>query len=556
VVLAPFVLGANLLTNGSFDEPAVATACQDDYRPVAGWNNLAKRNGTFYIPTCPRDGDGAHATIDGWGGTGTSIHQTVTNLTAGTDYTLQGVWWVGCMDPEGTATATAELRDGPDATASPVLASAELSVPGPGDSGAWVPFSVSATPDQTAMTVVLRLSNQSGSGWALHVDDCILSGAACNDPVIADEITPTYGARGSTVTVTVWGSNFVEDGTAMRLTKLDQDDIVPTTVDVAPNGTSVTATLDLAGAAPGRWTVTVSPTDGECPEVALPNAFNVVMPAFTNGSFELPDPGNTGCSVAASNDAPSAWLLREIQGYGAGRALYRDEIDTAPPMCPPPDGDHYASSWSDNGHGAKAWIYQTCLVTPETEYTIRASFAGTGANTVTLELLDGDEDAPPLDSVNAGAGFGPYDWNEVEARGTPTSDLLTVQWSIQLDGSDVHASHADDFVLSSSGEEGVGITVGDANCDGRINVADGVCILTYLFLPPGPVCKTPCCEASEDTNNDGRINVADAVSVLGYLFLSQTMVGPDGVAITGGTGGCTIYAREDVTFPCDTPCTP
>ncbi len=56
---------------------------------------------------------------------------------------------------------------------------------------------------------------------------------------------------------------------------------------------------------------------------------------------------------------------------------------------------------------------------------------------------------------------------------------------------------------------------GDPNADGRVNIADAVSILEYLFLSG----DTPSCASSADTNDDTRINVADAVAILEHLFI-------------------------------------
>ncbi len=57
---------------------------------------------------------------------------------------------------------------------------------------------------------------------------------------------------------------------------------------------------------------------------------------------------------------------------------------------------------------------------------------------------------------------------------------------------------------------------GDANTDGRLNIADAVTILTYTF---GDKPVLPCMDAA-DANDDGDINIADAATLLYYLFSS------------------------------------
>lgn len=55
---------------------------------------------------------------------------------------------------------------------------------------------------------------------------------------------------------------------------------------------------------------------------------------------------------------------------------------------------------------------------------------------------------------------------------------------------------------------------GDANDDGKLDIADPVRVLLYLF---GSVAKPPCLDAY-DVNDDGRIDIADAVYGLQFLF--------------------------------------
>ncbi|HNR99925.1 MAG TPA: hypothetical protein PKX48_05310 [Planctomycetota bacterium] len=61
---------------------------------------------------------------------------------------------------------------------------------------------------------------------------------------------------------------------------------------------------------------------------------------------------------------------------------------------------------------------------------------------------------------------------------------------------------------------------GDANADGKIDIADAVCVLGYLFGPPSDSCKQKVrdCADAADANDDGKVDIADAVKVLGHLF--------------------------------------
>jgi hypothetical protein len=55
---------------------------------------------------------------------------------------------------------------------------------------------------------------------------------------------------------------------------------------------------------------------------------------------------------------------------------------------------------------------------------------------------------------------------------------------------------------------------GDANVDGKVDIADGIGLLGHLFLGG----SAPCLRAME-INLDGKVDLSDAVSLLGHLFL-------------------------------------
>jgi hypothetical protein len=69
----------------------------------------------------------------------------------------------------------------------------------------------------------------------------------------------------------------------------------------------------------------------------------------------------------------------------------------------------------------------------------------------------------------------------------------------------------------SSDTQTVTVTVhrcGDANGDGRINVADAVYLISYIFRD-GPM---PPVLAACDANGDTNINVGDAIYIINYIF--------------------------------------
>ncbi|HAK95680.1 MAG TPA: hypothetical protein DCM87_11920 [Planctomycetes bacterium] len=70
---------------------------------------------------------------------------------------------------------------------------------------------------------------------------------------------------------------------------------------------------------------------------------------------------------------------------------------------------------------------------------------------------------------------------------------------------------------------GAEFTRGDANTDGKRDIADAIKVLSYLF--GGGTSPLACLEAG-DANDDGKVDIADAIRILGHLF-AQTGPLPD-----------------------------
>jgi hypothetical protein len=68
---------------------------------------------------------------------------------------------------------------------------------------------------------------------------------------------------------------------------------------------------------------------------------------------------------------------------------------------------------------------------------------------------------------------------------------------------------------NASGETGGPLFVrGDANSDGRINLTDGISILSFLFLGK----DEPNCLDAADADNNSDLNLTDAVKIFSWLF--------------------------------------
>ena len=94
---------------------------------------------------------------------------------------------------------------------------------------------------------------------------------------------------------------------------------------------------------------------------------------------------------------------------------------------------------------------------------------------------------------------------------------------------------------------------GDANADGKFDIADAICVLGYLFGGAEDACKqkVPACFDAADANDDGKIDIADAVKILGYLFAQAGPlpapfpacgIDPDPIADEPDALDCTAFA--------------
>ncbi len=90
---------------------------------------------------------------------------------------------------------------------------------------------------------------------------------------------------------------------------------------------------------------------------------------------------------------------------------------------------------------------------------------------------------------------------------------------------------------------GTRVYVADANGDNKVDIADAVYILSYLFAG-GPA---PRCMKAGDANDDNKIDIADAISALSYLFAQGSMKAPDGSALNSSNPpSCATYKASDI----------
>ena len=87
---------------------------------------------------------------------------------------------------------------------------------------------------------------------------------------------------------------------------------------------------------------------------------------------------------------------------------------------------------------------------------------------------------------------------------------------------------------------------GDADGNGRVQLADAVATLNALFV--GGVALP--CEDAADTSDNGEVNIVDAVMILDILFVGNAVVPAPGIDQCGADPtkdalGCDVYEACD-----------
>ena len=101
------------------------------------------------------------------------------------------------------------------------------------------------------------------------------------------------------------------------------------------------------------------------------------------------------------------------------------------------------------------------------------------------------------------------------------------------------STYSDSFTVISNGKT---VFTGDTNNDGKVDLADAVRILSFLFSGKE---ELPCMK-SGDVNDDGKLDLADAITVLSFLFSSGELTVPNGDKIRTDDLGCSTYPDAEV----------
>ena len=135
---------------------------------------------------------------------------------------------------------------------------------------------------------------------------------------------------------------------------------------------------------------------------------------------------------------------------------------------------------------------------------------------IDLEAIDPDNERL-LFSNNArailGEGFS-FDFINGIFRWTPSRIEAGKVYKVKFEVSDGYLTDSEEINIIINELPIVRFIRSDANIDGRVNIADALNILGYLFLGK----KMSCLDAG-DVNDDGKLNIVDAQYLLNFLFL-------------------------------------
>ncbi len=128
--------------------------------------------------------------------------------------------------------------------------------------------------------------------------------------------------------------------------------------------------------------------------------------------------------------------------------------------------------------------------------------------TIVIYKGNGDGSFTIADTLTSGDC---YALNTADLNGDGKTDLLVSNGNL-----DYVTPYFNETDIGGGGGGGIDndFVRGDCNQDGKINIADAVEALSFLFMMGG----TPLCVDACDVNNDSNFNIADAVSLLNYLF--------------------------------------
>ncbi len=471
--LAGAAFGQNLLVNPSFSDPPAVQDCGVRNQlagSIPGWTQEgsapARVNGDFHIPPCgdAHAGDTNYAgfQISGPAGGG-SVYQTI-NVTPGTTYRLNAQFYLGTSDTAAGVRAYFSVYAG-SGTFFFTPIKQVIVVKKNKAMYRWEEVSLTVTPTTAQIQPRIQFEAATASNNAFHFDNASfqVETVCTNQPTMNmyvtgnpnySPLTPSVGARGETVAVTLAGTGFAGTPTA-QLVQYGGARTINATSVIVNSDTQAVATFNIpADAAADEYDLIYS--QAPCAPIVLPGAFTVQLGGFTNGSFEIPAVANCGTPIDVR---PDGWLVVESNNWGFEGLLKLNGFAGGSPLdflpsCPAPDGSQYATIASIRGSGeyGNANGYQTFTSVPGTKYTLSGFFAGTGPTIVSLNLRDGAPGGPLLATtqIYSSTTRKNYDWkfNYVTLPDTPpVGSSMTAEWHVSGRDTGQRATHADKLQL-------------------------------------------------------------------------------------------------------------
>ncbi len=352
---------------------------------------------------------------------------------------------------------------------------------------------------------------------------------------------------------------------------------------IPPSGTAVQtdditypADFNFAAAFPGL-------TDNESFAMLWQGRFNVAMEGHGDYTFGT-----------ESDDGSVIYLDLNDDGdfRDAGELVVNSNVDQPPTVLTASttlemDSVRIAIAFYENGGGQAmtarfgpgaglTWFELAPIGGVSGHFTVDAPKTPTGlaatADAVAISLDWDDSTAADFASYNvyrsttAGGGYGAALASGLTASAYTDSDVaegVAYYYVVTAVNSHGYESALSAEATATPGTNDVYVFMGDVNGDAKVDIADAISLLGYLF--GGGTKPPPGCAKAADANDDDKLDIADAVKILGYLFAGGAMNGPDGSVVSsreGAPAACTAYAAGAPNFPdtinnlpaCETPC--
>jgi len=238
---------------------------------------------------------------------------------------------------------------------------------------------------------------------------------------------------------------------------------------------------------------------------------------FTNGGFEDSLSGWTRYGNAKPDVVQGKWFadIEPAEGrYFQGNAVDGTALG---------EGGYFQQFCAEPGHliriEAESNVYW--IGGDPTSARNRLGFDPTGGTSPEAETVTWSPWHQHREAVQA--------WRTLTVEGRATSPLVTVFLHFSQSnppGSRWHINCFDGVkVTDVTAQQAPKFRRGDANSDGKIDVADPVFVLQYLFSSAQADCLS-----ALDAQDDGSVDIADAVYLLGFLFAAGPEPSPPGLS--------------------------